>query len=69
MVLQNILILYTIHIDREDKKLLFYWLFQAVIYRQIINFITLKVFIDYMRGKKTSWNKLDRMGKNTLKPT
>ncbi|WP_300979931.1 glycosyltransferase family 2 protein [Methanomethylovorans sp.] len=68
-VLQNILILYTIHIDREDLKLLFYWPFQVVIYRQIIYFITIKALINYMRGKKTSWNKLDRLGKNMLKST
>lgn len=66
LVIQNILTLYTIYIDREDKKLLLYWPFQVLIYKQIINLITLKVIIDYMRGKKTSWNKLDRMGKNTL---
>ncbi len=66
MVIQNILTIYTIYIDNEDKKLLYCWLFQVLIYKQITNLITLKVFIDYLRGKKTSWNKLDRMGKNTL---
>lgn len=68
MVLQSILTLYTIYIDNEDRKLLYCWPFQVIIYKQITNFITLKVFIDYMRGKKTSWNKLNRMGKNTLQP-
>lgn len=67
IVLQNILGLYTIYVDHEDNKLLFYWPFQILIYRQIIQLMTLKAFIDYMRGKKTSWNKLNRLGKNTLK--
>jgi poly-beta-1,6 N-acetyl-D-glucosamine synthase len=67
IVIQSILTLYVIQIDHEDKKLLFYWPFQVLIYRHIINLITLKAFIDYMIGKKTSWNKIDRLGKNTLK--
>jgi cellulose synthase/poly-beta-1,6-N-acetylglucosamine synthase-like glycosyltransferase len=66
LTLQFILYSYTILIDHEDKKLIFHWLFQILIYRQIIAIVTLKAFIDYMIGKKTSWNKLDRLGKNTL---
>jgi cellulose synthase/poly-beta-1,6-N-acetylglucosamine synthase-like glycosyltransferase len=64
LVMQNILIMYTILIDSEDKKLYFYWPFHIVLYRQIICFVTLKVFMDYIRGKKTSWNKINRLGKN-----
>lgn len=69
LFLQNVLMLYSVLIDREDKKLLLYWPFQIFIYKQILCMIIIKAFIDYITGKKTKWNKIDRLGKNTLGST
>jgi cellulose synthase/poly-beta-1,6-N-acetylglucosamine synthase-like glycosyltransferase len=66
VVLQGVLFSYAILIDSENKNLIMQWPFQIFIYRQIIAIITIKALIDYMRGRKASWNKLSRLGKNTL---
>lgn len=56
---------YSIYIDKEDLKML--WLIPIfTIYDQLINFIKIKALIDFLKGKKASWNKLERLGKNVI---
>jgi poly-beta-1,6 N-acetyl-D-glucosamine synthase len=64
--LQALLITYALATDKEDKKLLFMVFTDTLIYYHLLSFTTLKAGINYLFKKKTSWNKLERYGKNVL---
>ena len=64
--LQFVLLLYILHIDHEDKKLSLVSVIQGFWYSHLINLITISAAIAYIRGTKTSWNKVARLGKNTV---
>lgn len=60
------LLAYALHIDKEDKKLSLFSIIQGLWYSHLINLITVMAAIDYVRGTKTSWNKIARLGKNVV---
>lgn len=66
LMLQSILFFYTVYIDRENRGLALLTPIYIMVYTQFINLITIKAFVDYLRGTKTSWNKVKRLGKNVI---
>jgi len=60
-----IIFLYTFHLDKENKKLILFTPIYMV-YIQYVNLITIKALFHFTTGKKASWNKIKRLGKNTL---
>jgi cellulose synthase/poly-beta-1,6-N-acetylglucosamine synthase-like glycosyltransferase len=65
-LLQLAILIYALHMDKEDKKLSLFSIIQGVTYSHLINLITLSAGISYFRGTKTSWNKVARLGKNSV---
>lgn len=50
------------HLDREDKKLLWWLLLQRFVYRQLMYYVVLKSIVAACRGGVVGWGKLDRKG-------
>lgn len=65
-LIQTSLIAYALHMDREDKGLLFLVILESLWYSHLLNFITLKAGFHYLRGTAVTWNKLKRLGKNII---
>ena len=62
--IQGLLIFYSMFIDKEQKRLTFFSGSDSLWYSHLISYITIKAGINFLRGSKTSWNKLTRLGKN-----
>jgi len=65
-LLQASLIAYALIVDKEDKKLVLMTVTDTLLYYHLLSFTTLRAGINFLRKKKTSWNKLERYGKNIL---
>ncbi len=63
---QAVIVAYALRIDKERWYLVFIVVLENVWYSHLLNYITLKAGIDHLRNKATSWNKVARLGKNTL---
>lgn len=66
LMLQTLMFLYSVHIDDENKKLILLTPVYIVFYKQYLSIIAIYALFNFMIGKKTSWNKLKRLGKNTI---
>lgn len=64
-IMEFLIYLMSAIIDNENKKLI-YIMPIFLIYTQLLNLIVLKTFIDNVRNKKSTWNKFERLGKNTI---
>lgn len=65
--IQGILIYYSISLDGESKKLIFMAGLDSLWYNHIISFVTLKAGLNFVWGKKTAWNKIERVGANVIR--
>lgn len=65
-LLQATLIAYALTMDKEDKKLVLMTITEALVYYHLLSFTTLRAGINFIRKKKTGWDKLERYGKNIL---
>ena len=65
-VVQATLVSYAVVTDKEEKRLILWTLLDSIFYYHLISYITLKAGINYLRKQETSWNKLERYGKNIL---
>ncbi len=63
-LVQGSLLLYSLVMDKEDKKLVFLAGIDSLWYNHLISFITAKAAFNFLRGRATGWNKLVRLGKN-----
>ena len=68
-ILQVLLVFYALVIDKENKRLALVGAIDSLFYNHLITFTTLRAGINYLRRKRTTWNKLQRKGKNVLQPT
>jgi poly-beta-1,6 N-acetyl-D-glucosamine synthase len=62
--IQATLVIYALRIDRENWNMVFLVILENIWYSHLINYITVKAGIDYLRKKDTTWNKVTRFGKN-----
>ena len=65
-LLQVTLIMYALAADKENKKLIALAIIDSFIYCHILSWATLGAGVQYLRGRKMSWNKLERYGKNIV---
>lgn len=65
-ILQGVLIFYAMVIDKEDRRLALMAGIDNLFYNHVISFVTLRAGINFIMRRKTKWNKLKRLGKNTL---
>jgi len=49
-------------LDREDKKLLIWLLFQRFVYRQLMYYVIVKSLVFAVRGSLVGWGKFERKG-------
>ena len=49
-------------LDREDKKLLVWLLFQRFVYRQLMYYVIVKSLVSAVRGSLVGWGKFERKG-------
>ena len=49
-------------LDREDKKLLVWLLFQRFVYRQLMYYVIVKSLVSALRGSLVGWGKFERKG-------
>lgn len=68
LLIQSIIVVYALRIDNERWYLVFLVVIENFWYSHLLNYVTLKAGIDHFRNKTTSWNKVARLGKNTLVP-
>ena len=66
--IQAIIVVYALRIDKERWYLVFLVVLENIWYSHMLNYITLKAGMDHLTNKATSWNKVTRLGKNTLSP-
>lgn len=64
--IQVSILTYALIIDNENKKLAVMAAVEHLFYSHLINMTTIWAGVNYMKGKKTSWNKLRRFGRNTM---
>lgn len=59
---------YTTYIDNNNEKyhMAFYAFVQNLWYPYMMTYIDLKAFYNQFMGNKTTWNKVERLGKNTI---
>lgn len=65
-VVQALLIVYALRMDKEDKRLVALALLDTMVYYHLLNYTTLRAGVNYLRKKHTTWNKLQRYGRNVL---
>jgi len=61
---QSTILIYALLMDKEKKRLVVLSGFDSLWYNHLISFITIKAGVNYLMGRKTSWNKLVRLGRN-----
>ena len=66
LILQSMMFLYSVHIDNENKKLVLLTPIYVMFYKQYMSSIMIYALFNFVRGKHTSWNKLERLGKNKI---
>ena len=64
MALQIGMVYYALHIDKEEKSLTIISAIETLWYHYLINAVTIRAGFDYMRGKRSTWNKFARLGQN-----
>ena len=64
--MQISLAIYALVVDKEDKKLGLLIALDSLYYYHLLTFTTLRAGFNFARKKKTSWNKLERYGKNIV---
>jgi poly-beta-1,6 N-acetyl-D-glucosamine synthase len=65
-LLQTVLVFYALTVDKEDKRLMLFAMVDNFFYTHLISYTTIRAGINYLLRKKTTWNKLQRRGKNIL---
>jgi peptidoglycan-N-acetylglucosamine deacetylase len=65
-MLQAGIIVYALIMDKEDKRLVMMVIVDTLLYSHLLNYTTLRAGVNFVRKKKTTWNKLERYGKNIL---
>ena len=63
-VIQGTLLVYSLLMDKEDKKLALLAGVDSLWYNHLICLVTVRAGINFARGRSTSWNKVVRLGKN-----
>jgi cellulose synthase/poly-beta-1,6-N-acetylglucosamine synthase-like glycosyltransferase len=66
--LQMVLTLFALIVDKEDKRLVRLVALDSLFYTHLISYTTVRAGINYLLRRKTTWNKLQRQGKNVLQP-
>ncbi len=63
-----LLMFYVLYIDgiKDQKRLPIYAIIQGIYYSYLLNYINIKAGIDHQLGVRANWNKLKRVGTNTL---
>jgi cellulose synthase/poly-beta-1,6-N-acetylglucosamine synthase-like glycosyltransferase len=56
------------HLDREDKKLLWWLLLQRFVYRQLMYYVVVKSILAAVGGSLVGWGKIDRKGTVAMPP-
>ncbi len=69
MVVQVALLLYATTLDKEDTKLVLGVFSYVFWYQPLLAYVTIKAALAYVAQVEVRWNKLDRLGKNTLLPS
>jgi peptidoglycan-N-acetylglucosamine deacetylase len=64
--LQASLVMYALVLDREDRRLTVMAAIESLFYAHLINFTTMRAGLNYLLGKRVKWNKLERLGKNSI---
>lgn len=64
--IQCLMLLYALKLDMEDKRLVWLCLSESFWYNHLISFATLSAGIRYACQCSISWNKMERLGKNTI---
>lgn len=65
-MLQFMLTYYALSFEKEDRKLSVMSLFEYLWYNHLIVFINFYALVNFLIGKKSSWNKFERLGKNVV---
>ncbi len=64
--LQAGVMLYALVLDDEDRRLVVMSYIEHLFYSHVINLMTVCAGFNYQLGRKASWNKLERLGRNTF---
>lgn len=59
-------LLYALKLDHEDKRLVVMSYIEHLFYSHVINLVTVFSGLNYQFGRKATWNKLKRLGRNTV---
>lgn len=65
-LIQAAIVMYALILDRQSKRLALVAGLDNLYYNHLITYATLKAGLDYIRRKNQGWNKVKRLGRNTL---